>query len=193
MTVKRNRLCRISVLLMHFVLCCNKYPESKRQLSADDQKVFTDMGGVGHELVFDLYEGQLRIRPTRRAPEGKYGFLVDGTTYIVDRKVVDENYKNLRIENHLIIKDGALFFDGHSVVLPNGVKMRAVWQAILWNGWVICIGRTSKSDESAKLTPPFFASELIVFEREHRLVDEIRYLTFNPPPTRARLFVLRPI
>ena len=41
--------------------------------------------------------------------------------------------------------------------------MREVWAAVLWNGWVLCLGRTSNTDKEANDTPPFFASELVAF------------------------------
>jgi len=153
------------------------------------QKVFTNWGGLGHEIVIDISGGRLRIRKAK-VREGEASYLVDGGRYYVDENVIDANYKNHEIGQALTIKDDKMLYDGIPVSFPYGVKMRNVWQAVLWNGWVICLGRTSRTDDSAKLRPPFFATELITFSVQER-VARVRWIMFSPP-SGTRLFILDP-
>jgi hypothetical protein len=157
-----------------------------------EQKVFTDLAGAGHELVLDIDKGDLRMRTPKWADTSGRVYLVDGKRFVVEWDVISDNYKKLSVENRLSVKGGDLYFDGERVVLPAGVHMRNVWQAILWKGWVICIGRTSKTDQLSKDVPPWFASELIAFEATKRISREVRYLTSQPPTRTPRLSVLAP-
>lgn len=151
------------------------------------QKVFLDWGGVGKELAIDVYNRQLRLRKPRTLyTPTRYD--VDGLQFRLDKNVVETNYQKHEIGRQLTIRDGALFYEDAPVALPQGVEMRTVWQAILWEGWIICLGRTSKTDKEARLKPPFFATELITFNVRQR-VAQVRYVNFDPPKG-VRLYIL---
>lgn len=171
------------------LICCFPLVEVCEAQHRTKQKVFTDWGGISHELVIDIFEERLRIRK----PKVSYGptsYLVDGMRYHLDENMIEANYKNHEIRQALTIKDESLFYEGAPVTLPPKVKMRNLWQAVLWEGWVICLGRTSKTDASAQLKPPFFATELITFRVRQR-VAKVMYINFNPP-SGTRLFILDP-
>lgn len=160
-----------------------------RKPPSSRQKVFTDWGGVGKELVIDVYKGRLRLRrPTMLYTSS--GYLVDGLKYYKDRQKIEANYQKYEARNRLRIQDGTLYYDQAAVTLPSGVQMRDVWQAMSWEGWIICLGRTSKTDKETQLRPPFFAAELITFSIKDR-VAQITYLNYQPPPD-IRLYILDP-
>jgi hypothetical protein len=142
-----------------------------------EEKVF--LASVDGQLVVDINHGDLRIRKAEWAPDGNT-YMVDGRIYPLNWNAVQENRKKLDVKRRLGIKLERLHFDGKTVNLPRGVKMRIVWQAVLWNGWVLCLGRTSNTDKQANDTPPFFASELVAF-KPGELQAIVRYLTFSPP------------
>jgi hypothetical protein len=114
--------------------------------------------------------------------------LVDEQEFCKDLKEIESNYKKYEIQDKLAVRDDDLYYDGASVQLPPGVQMRLIWQAVLWKGWVICLGRTSNTDKPANMTPPFFATELITFSASRRIAD-VKYLSFNPPGG-TRLYIL---
>jgi hypothetical protein len=164
--------------------------QTVRAQAIEKQKVFTELGMPHADVVMDIYEGQLRMREPDSLPSSPSCYLVDGLTYCKDLKEIESNYKDHSIENKLSIRDNALYYDGARVSLPPGVEMRLIWQAVLWKGWVICLGRTSSTDKPANMTPPFFATELITFKAS-KLIAKVKYLSFNPP-TDTRLYLLNP-
>lgn len=180
---------RVSFFVLLLLVLSSSFPiaRASRKQSQSSQKVFVDWGGVGHELAIDTLNGRLRIRkpkvlysPTR--------YRLDGFEFSLDQKVIEANYRDREVKDKLNIKKGELFYDGVSVTLPAGVQMRNVWQAILWDGWVICLGRTSRTDRQAELRPPFFATELMTFRAKERIA-RVRYLVFDPP-SGIRLYIL---
>jgi hypothetical protein len=146
-------------------------------LGNSEEKVFLD--GIPGTVVVDIHEGELRIRKAEYSPDGKT-YMMDDSLYPIDWNVVRENRKRLDVRPRLLVKSDLLHFDGQTVELPRGVKMREVWAAVLWNGWVLCLGRTSNTDKQANDKPPFFASELIAFRPVDRKAT-VHYLTFHPP------------
>jgi hypothetical protein len=154
------------------------------------QRVFTDMGSSA-DVVIDIVKGQLRMRKPASLPASASCYLVDGLKFCKDLKEIEANYKQHSVESRLTIRDGALYYGGEQISLPPGVKMRQICQAVLWKGWVICLGRTSETDKPAEMTPPFFATELITFDASKQ-VAKIKYLSFNPPGD-TRLYILSPM
>lgn len=143
------------------------------------EKIFIDWAGVGKELVVDTVNGQLRIRKAK-VLTSPFRYEVDGLIFKDDQRSIVQNYNQHKSENKLAVKNGELNYEGSLVSLPDGVLMRNVWQAVLWNDWIICLGRTSNTDKEAQLKPPFFATELITFSVKDRKAD-VRYLSFNAP------------
>lgn len=131
------------------------------------------------------------MREPESLPESASCYLVDGMKFCKDLKEIENNYKAHAIVNRLTIKNAFLYYDGVQVSLPPGVQMRNIGEAILWEGWVICLGRTSSTDKQAGLTPPFFATELITFDASKRIA-KVKYLSFNPPAD-TRLYILSPM
>jgi hypothetical protein len=147
-------------------------------LAADtDEKVF--LSSVDGALVLDISNNELRIRKAEWTENGTT-YAIDGLTYPLDWNVVREKHRKLDVRPRLAIKADWLYFDRKPVELPRGMKMRNVWDAILWNRWVLCLGRTSNTDRQASDKPPFFASELVAFDAADRRAV-VRYLSFNPP------------
>jgi hypothetical protein len=164
--------------------------QSAKARTREAQKVFTDLGLPHADVVMDIYEGQLRMREPVPLATSASCYLVDGLKYCKDLKEIESNYKTHDIKDKLTIRDNDLFYDGAPILLPHGVQMRLVWQGVLWNGWVICLGRTSESDKPANMTPPFFATELITFSVTRRIA-KVKYLSFNPPSD-TRIYILDP-
>jgi len=156
----------------------------------ETQKVFTDFGIPHADVVMDIYNGQLRMREPTHLPTSWTCYLEDGLKYCKDLKEIESNNKKYGIENRLAIRDNTLVYDGEPVSLPSGVQIRQIWQAVLWRGWVICLGRTSNTDKVAHMTPPFFATELITFSASRRAA-KVKYLSFNPPGGTG-LYILNP-
>jgi hypothetical protein len=156
----------------------------------EGQKVFTDLGLPHADVVMDIYKGQLRMREPKSLPASPSCYLVDGLKFCKDLKEIESNYKDHSAESSLSIRDGVLFYKEARVPLPPGVEMRQIWQAVLWKGWVICLGRTSKTDKPAKMTPPFFATELVTFDPAGGEA-KVKYLSFNPPGD-TRVYILSP-
>jgi len=157
------------------------------QQHRNSQKVFVDWGGVNHELVLDLYRRRIRIRKPK-VLEAPIRYRVDGLEFVPDKTVIDARYKENEITSKLTADGGALFYHRRPVILPQGVEMRKVWQAVLWKGWIICLGRTSKTGKEAQLKPPFFATELITFSATERIAA-VQYVSFEPPAD-IRLYIL---
>src|SRR5580692_7713807 len=162
--------------------------ESGGAQTKDAQKVFTDLGLPHADVVMDVYMGQLRMRETTHLPDSWSCYLVDEQKFCKDLKEIESNYKKYEIQDKLAVRGDDLYYDGAPVQLPPGVQMRLIWQAVLWKGWVICLGRTSNTDKPANMTPPFFATELITFSASRRIAG-VKYLSFNPPGG-TRLYIL---
>jgi hypothetical protein len=144
---------------------------------ASEEKVFLD--GIPGTIVVDTQQGELRIRKAEYGLDGNT-YMMDGRLYPIDWGEVRENARKFDVKRRLSLKSALLYFDDKAVALPQEVKMREVWAAVLWNGWVLCLGRTSNTDKEANDTPPFFASELVAFRPLDRKAT-VRYLTFSPP------------
>jgi hypothetical protein len=82
----------------------------------------------------------------------------------------------MTVKSRLSIKDEKLYFDKKQINLQNGLKMREIWEAISWHGWIISLGRTSASDMQANLRPPFLSNELITFQAESNTA-QVRWLS----------------
>jgi hypothetical protein len=55
--------------------------------------------------------------------------------------------------------------------------MRQIYQPILWNGCILCLGRSSNTDRQATLRRPFIETELTglyILDSSHRLLSPIR-------------------
>jgi hypothetical protein len=187
MVMIRHGIVRILAVILALVVCINVLALGQQRRNA--QKVFIDWGGVNHELVIDLSNGLMRIRKAK-VLEAPLRYRVDGLEFLPDKIVIEENYKKNETGDKLTTYDGALFYEGRPVTLPRGVEMRKVWQAVSWKGWIICLGRTSKTDREAQLRPPFLATEIITFSARERTAA-VQYLTFEPP-SGIRLFILDP-
>jgi hypothetical protein len=162
-------------------------PEQSQKTTKRIQMVFADFGvGAGTETVMDVREGQLRLRKPIFLKG--HGYRVDGLKFYPDWKQVESRYREYQVVDHLNVKDNVLYFNDQPVQLPQDVKMRQVYQAIFWNGWVICLGRTSNTDREAALRPPFVETELITFSASER-VAHVKWLSaFAPNDT--RLYIL---
>jgi hypothetical protein len=134
-------------------------------------------------LVLDINHSELRIRKAEWAENGNT-YMIDGLMYPLNWNGVRERRRKLDVRPRLAIKADGLYFDGRSVEMPRNMKMRNIWDAVLWNGWVLCLGRTSNTDREANDKPPFFASELVAFNAADRRAT-VRYLSFNPPSETA--------
>lgn len=173
------------LLLLALLLVSSSLAQKSRSVCTEI--VLTDWGGVGNEIEMEVSKGRLQIKKPRVVHlPGAY--TIAGRRFLIDPKTVETNYNSHRVEGKLQIKNGTLYYDGASVALPRDVRIRNVWQAILWKGWVICLGRTSRTDKEAQMTPPFFATELITFSIADKAA-EVRYLSFQPPPD-VRLYIL---
>jgi hypothetical protein len=126
-----------------------------------DEKVF--LTSTDGPLVVDVSDENLKVRKVAFAPDGNT-YLVDGSLYPLNWKVVKDNRRRSDAGGRIAVTSEVLRFDGQAVVLPDGAKMRNVWSAVVWKGWAICLGRTSKTDSNANEEPPFFATELIAFK-----------------------------
>jgi hypothetical protein len=152
------------------------------------QVVFPNTGWGGTETAIDVQNGQLRYyKPIPLEGKGT-GLSVDGQKFYLDLKLAKSRFKQHDAQGHLAIKDGALRFDGQPVSFSKDVKMIEVYGAILWQGWVICLGRTSNSDSLVALKPPFVATELVAFSASER-VAQLKFLN-SVAPTNLRLYIL---
>lgn len=167
---------RISVLSLA-LFAASASTSVDRSTGGPVQKLFLD--SVEGPLVVDVPSGALRIRKVALTGHGG-AYSVDGITFPLDWKQVRKNRKALDVTSRLSIRLGTLLFDGEAVYLPAGVKMRNVWGGVLWNGWALCLGRTSNTDREASYEPPSFSTELVAFKPADRKAT-VRYLTFNPP------------
>jgi hypothetical protein len=149
-----------------------------------EEKVF--LTSTEGRLVVDVHEGKLRVRSAKFAPDGNT-YLVDGGFYPADWKTSKERRKKIDVTSRLSVSSDVLHIDGRAVELPDGLKMRNIWTAVLWKDWVLCLGRTSKTDRNAKEEPPFFATELIAF-RATDLKTQVRYLIPSPPASNEMAF-----
>jgi hypothetical protein len=130
--------------------------------------------------MLDVHGGRLRVRDVAQWLPDRNGYKADGTRFELDWEQVQKRYAELSAEKRLTIKDGVLLYENRPVTLHRGVAMRAVWQAVLWKGWIVIIGRTSQTDAETKLKPPFVAAELIVFGVDDRSA-QVRYLSPHAP------------
>jgi len=109
---------------------------------------------------------------------------VDGLKFYPDWKQIESRYKEHQAVDRIKVKDDELYFNEQPVQFAQDVKMRLVYQAILWNGWVICLGRTSNTDREAALRPPFLEVELITFSPSERIAHVKWLSAFAPTDTR---------
>ena len=102
-------------------------------------------------------------------------------------------YKKYEINKNISINGDHLFYKRRIVKLPSNIQIRVLWnQAILWNKKVIILGRTSKTDSTANLIPPFYATELIYFD-EKDLIANVVWVDFKPPDDYSGMLVLQPL
>jgi hypothetical protein len=154
-----------------------------------NEKVFLD--SVDGTLVIDVRGGEIRIRSAHGGPNHRDYAVVDGQSYRIDWGAIRERKRQTDAERRLAVDGDSLRFDGKLVQLPKGTKMRLVWQAVDWNDVVICLGRTSLTDDVAHQVPPFFATELVAFKKSD-LRAIVRYLSFDPP-TKDEIKILRAV
>ena len=158
-----------------------------RNASDTIQMVFIGLGwGAGSETPMGVEGGHIQFR--RATPIEGGGFLVDHKKFYPDQKVVESRYREHQIVDRLLIKEGALYLEGRPVRLPPDVKIRTIYQAILWRGWVICLCRTSLSDSLLSLRPPFVATELITFSTSD-MAAKVKWLS-SFAPVGTRLYIL---
>ena len=153
------------------------------------QRLFVRGNGITKSILFDVQNDELRMMEPRELSTDN-GFLVDGCKYYVNWKIIDENHKTYDATKVISIRDDSLFYDSMPVQFPDSVKPRLVWEAVLWKDWVVCLGRTSRTDKEAKMVPPFFATELIVFNSQKRNAS-IKIVDPNPP-MHTELLILDP-
>jgi hypothetical protein len=190
MTVRFQFVCfGLSFLLFPCGIVAFSYQATSAR-PTEGQVVFADLGFPDAEVVMDVHQDQLRIRDAVPLPASASCYLEDRLKYCKDLQEIESNYKEHEVVSSLSIQDGALRYAGAPVSLPSGVKMRLIWQAVLWKGWVICLGRTSNTDKPANMIPPFFATELISFSVSKKMAN-VRYLSFNPPGD-IKLYILNP-
>jgi hypothetical protein len=154
-----------------------------------DEAVFIGITTGAPMPMLDVRGGKLRIRDVARWLPDRTGYAADGARFPMDWDDVQKRYAQLSVEKRLRVEGGALLFDDRPVALPRGVAMRAVWQAVLWKGWVAIIGRTSQTDAAARLRPPSIAAELVVFAADD-LTAQVRYLSPHAP-TDVQIHVLK--
>ena len=142
-----------------------------------DQKIFIQ--AAGDPLVIDINHDTLRIRPVEFAKDGAY--VVDQCKFYRDWNLIEKCFNQLKLkEDRLLIKNGSLYLDKKLVSLPGSIKMRNVWQAVVWNEWVIILGRTSETDKIVTDIPPIVSSELITFNLR-AMKASVRYISFQTP------------
>ena len=152
------------IFLCVAVLLLSSCRERSRAIQ-QKEVVITDVAGMGKELAFDIVDGKLRVRRAARSRDESYVFMLDGMRFPNDSLKVRQRFEQLSLENRLVESNGILLLDGNPVKLPDAIKTRAVWQAILWEGWVIALVQTSLTDEVARMEPPFFPQNLSIFKR----------------------------
>jgi hypothetical protein len=190
--MRRQFICfALLVLLVQWGIFASS-AQTRGAHAEETQKVFTDLGLPDGDVVMDIYKEQLRMREPTHLSVSWSCYLEDGLKFCKDLKEIESNYKKYSVEDKLVIRDGVLYFESAEVLPPRGVQMRLIWQAVLWKGWVICLGRTSETDKPANMTPPFFATELITFRASERKVAKVKYLS-GMPPAGTRLYILSPM
>lgn len=175
------------IVLLSLIFFNTSFCQAKRE-SQKSQKVFIQ--AMGGDIVIDLERNKIRIRLATRYDSN--GYLIDNCKFYPNWNFIKEQYEKHEIEKRRFeIKDGKLFLDGRLVNLPGSVKARTVWQAILWNDWVILLGRTSESDKQANSIPPFLASELITFSLKS-MKAAVKWVSFQSPHD-AEIWVIESI
>lgn len=160
--------------------------------SPEDESVFIGLSTEQFMPKIDVDRGELRIRNVAAQLEDRSGYSADGRVYPLDFAAQRARYSALAVDKRIDVRNGELWFDGKRVALPPHVAIRNVWRAILWKGWVIAIGRTSKADNEATARPPFIAAELLTFSANALKLD-VRFLVPQAPSDdNLRIEVLTP-
>lgn len=162
------------------------YTRDGGSLRADvDQAVFVQPATPG-PLSIDLVRGELRLAPAGLQHSG--AFAIGNRVFPIRRDTAETRLRAHSASERLTIRDGGLFFEGRAIRLRGDLRPRIVWQVVEWRGWVICLGRTSATDDAASLVPPFFATELITFRRTASTASVV-WLASHPP-TGVGIFIL---
>lgn len=135
-------------------------------------------------LPLAIVGGQLVV-----VEDGGGALSIRGRRFHYDAELVEQRARRLDASSDVVIRDGALFFDGRVVELPRGTLVRSIWQAIRWQGWIVVLGRTSETDAMAEMRPPFIANELILFHANEGPAT-VRWLASYPPPPYGGILVL---
>lgn len=171
---------RLFVLLglASVVWACTQSEQSVRAEPSVSDEVVIVSPAVPGALAIVTDRGQLKVVEDTHYVDG--GFSVDGRLYVGSEATSRERYKQHSAEDRLkIASDGNLLFDGQAVQLPRNARVREIYKAVVWAGWVIILARTSESDSTANMKPPFFANELVAFKQD-RTKAMIRWLAAFP-------------
>lgn len=80
-----------------------------------------------------------------------------------------KNKKSFNVLGHVVVRDGALFFDGARIDF-NGLRIYEIREAYQWGEWVVCDGYSSASSDILEIPPDkregLLPSELIYFRPE---------------------------
>jgi hypothetical protein len=137
----------------------------------------------------EIENGQISIKKTGD-PELKYNAYSCGNRiFPMSWDVSLRHLREMTVKSRLSIKQDSLYFDGKQINLEKGLKMREIWDAISWHGWIICLGRTSASDMQANLRPPFLSNELITFKAESNTA-QVRWLSAFAPADEGGFILL---
>lgn len=149
------------------------------------QAVFVQPAVPG-PMSIEIVDGNLEIE---KAAVEVGAFRIGGRVFPLDWNIAARNLADASVKSRLEIKSDSLYFDGKQINLPNKAKIRALWEAVEWKGWVICLGRTSVTDKEADMRPPFLSNELITFKVVGQEA-QVQTLAPQPPSEGAGIIIL---
>lgn len=100
----------------------------------------------------------------RTAEYVQSGYRLNGVTYCLDWDLAKQRLQRSTITAQLQIQSGSLVWQDKLIRLADGLQVRNIWEAVQYRGWIVALGRTSRTDREAALTPPYFATEAIYFK-----------------------------
>jgi hypothetical protein len=128
----------------------------------------------------EIENGQISLKKTGDTGFKNNVYLCGSRVFPMSWDVTLRHLHEMTAKSRLSIKDEKLYFDKKQINLQNGLKMREIWEAISWHGWIICLGRTSATDEAANMRPPFVSNELLTFRIDQNNAHVCTLSAFAP-------------